>query len=135
MNMEISEAMLEKVLEPHKEEAVELLKEKDKVEEYLLKAEEKLKNMKTINVGMENVPLLISMVRSYIRKEYTNVPMMTIVGIVAAIIYVVVPNDLIPDMIPYVGIIDDAMVVAFTMKLVAADVEIYRDWRAEQLGM
>ena len=134
MAIELTEERIGMAIEERKEEAMQLLKEKDKLEVYLLKAEEKLKNMESVDVGFENVPILLSMIRAYVKKEYTDVPLMTIVGILAAIIYYVAPHDLIPDYIPYVGKVDDVLVMAFIMNLVAADVQIYRDWREEQFN-
>lgn len=135
MAIELTEEKIGMAIEVHKEEAKELLREPDRLEAYLLKAEEKLKNMERVDVGFENVPIMISMIRAYVKREYTEVPLMTIVGILAAVIYIVLPTDLIPDSIPYVGYLDDALVMAFTMKLVAADVQIYRDWRDAQFNI
>lgn len=135
MGIAITEEKLRHAIDERREEAAELLKHPDKLESYLIKAEEKLKNMKGNLVGLENVPLLISMVRSYVKKEYTEIPLVTMVGVVAAIIYVVLPTDLISDAIPYVGFVDDAAVVVFVMQLAAADIDIYRDWRNNHYGI
>ena len=134
MSVELTEEKIGRAIDERREEAEELLKEKDKLEAYLIKAEEKLKNMKGIGIGLKDIPLLISMVRSYLKKEFTGVPLVTIIGIIAAIIYVVNPADLIPDTIPGIGLVDDTAVVLFAMKMAGADLQIYRDWRTELYG-
>ena len=52
---------------------------------------------------------------------------------IAALLYVLSPIDLIPDFIPVVGYVDDALVVAVCIKLVQADLDKYRDWKLKQL--
>ena len=77
------------------------------------------------------IPILISLVRSYIRKEYKDVPIGTIVAIISALIYCLSPVDAIPDIIPGFGYVDDAAVVAACLKLVKSDVDEYQKWREE----
>ncbi len=48
-----------------------------------------------------------------------------------ALIYFVSPVDLIPDMIPGVGYVDDAAVIAFALTMVGDDLEDYKNWRTE----
>ncbi|MBQ9647834.1 MAG: DUF1232 domain-containing protein [Oscillospiraceae bacterium] len=69
------------------------------------------------------------MVKSYTRKEYTDVPVGTIIGIVCAFLYVVSPLDMIPDFIPIIGLADDAAVLAFCISMVQSDVDDYLEWR------
>ena len=75
------------------------------------------------------VPVMISMVRSYICKEYTDVPPVTIVAVVSTLIYILTPIDLIPDAIPVIGYLDDLAVIAACWALVGSDVEAYIAWR------
>lgn len=55
---------------------------------------------------------MILLVRNYIKKEYTEIPLGSIIAIISALIYVISPADLIPDNIPGIGYLDDAAVVA-----------------------
>ena len=54
------------------------------------------------------VPVMISLIKSYIEKEYTEIPLGTIIAVISALIYVVSPIDIIPDSIPGAGYIDGA---------------------------
>jgi uncharacterized membrane protein YkvA (DUF1232 family) len=64
-----------------------------------------------------------------------DVPIGSIIAIVAALLYLINHFDLIPDSIPVVGYLDDAAVITFvTTTLVHDDVEEYRAWRKENEG-
>lgn len=73
-----------------------------------------------------------SMVTDYANGRYKEIPKETIVAVVAAIIYVVSPIDLIPDAIPVVGYADDAALVSFVLSHVHKDIESYRNWKNAQ---
>lgn len=75
---------------------------------------------------------LIRMVRAYYTKKYTDVPWKTIVLVVAAIIYFVSPLDFIPDVIPLLGLTDDAIVIAFVVRQIQADLDNFLAWEISQ---
>lgn len=51
---------------------------------------------------------------------------------VAALAYVLSPIDLIPDILPLVGFIDDAMVVGACLLLVEQQLAEYEAWKLNQ---
>ncbi|NJL72636.1 MAG: DUF1232 domain-containing protein [Candidatus Competibacteraceae bacterium] len=69
------------------------------------------------------------MVKDYWNKEYREVPWFTIAAIVAALIYVLSPIDLIPDVIPVIGLVDDAMVIAVCLRLCEQDLHKWQQWK------
>lgn len=73
-----------------------------------------------------------NMVTDYANGRYKEIPKETIVAVVAAIVYVVSPIDLIPDAIPVVGYADDAALVSFVLSHVHKDIESYRNWKNAQ---
>lgn len=127
--MMITEDEAQKELKKGYKKAEILLKDEDKLEKTLKRLEEKLKTVPVLGEKFAKVPVMVSMVRSYIKKEYTEVPIGTIVAIVSAVIYIVNPGDIIPDVIPGVGHIDDAFVVAACLKLVESDIDEYTEWK------
>ena len=70
-----------------------------------------------------------SLLKDYIRKDYTDVPKKTLVLIVAALLYLVNPRDLIPDKYLGIGLIDDAAVMAACIALTKDDLTAYDVWR------
>jgi uncharacterized membrane protein YkvA (DUF1232 family) len=107
----------------------ELLKDEDRVERFLERLERKLEKVPVVGKQLSNIPMLVSLVRSYIRKDYRDVPLGSIIAIVSALIYFLSPNDLLPDSIPVLGYVDEAAVFAFVWKMVADDIEEYRKWQ------
>ncbi|CAM3199064.1 YkvA family protein [Streptococcus pluranimalium] len=119
-------------LQSRYQKADALLRDDAKMEPFLEKLEKKLKWIPFVRQEFKMVPILISMVRSYWKKDYTRVPRRTMLAIVSALIYFLSPIDVIPDWIPVLGQIDDALVVATCWKLVNKDVEDYRQWQKER---
>ena len=115
------------------EEAEELLKSPDKLEKLLQKLEKKLKVIPLVGETFSIVPAMISLVRSYIKKEYTEIPLGSIVGIISALIYILSPIDVIPDAVPGAGYIDDATVLLICLKAGAKDdIKDYQKWREKK---
>jgi len=71
------------------------------------------------------------MVLAYREGRYLNVPWKSVSMIVAAGVYFVMPIDLLPDFIPALGLLDDAAIIAWTMRQVKKDMNKFRDWEDE----
>jgi uncharacterized membrane protein YkvA (DUF1232 family) len=77
----------------------------------------------------EDMGLLFSMVKDYVSGAYREIPWTTITGVIGALVYILSPIDLIPDFIPFIGLIDDAAVLALCLKTIAADLHKYKAWK------
>lgn len=108
-------------------QATATLEDKEKLEKLIANLENKIDKDK-LNEALEIIPLLIKCIKSYIKKEYTEIPVGSILAIVSALIYWVSPIDIIPDCIPGVGYIDDAAVVLACLKMVKTDLDEYKIW-------
>ena len=129
---EITEEKVKEEYEKGFKEAKRLLKNPDKLEVLLQKLEKKLKVLPVVGNTFAIVPAMISLVRSYVKKEYTEVPLGTIVGIISALIYILSPIDLVPDAIPVAGYADDTAILLACLKAGAEDdIKDYQKWRDE----
>lgn len=99
---------------------------------FLKNIEATLKKIPGVGNLLSDIPLLVSLVKSYVDGEYKEIPYNSIVAVVATLLYVVSPIDIIPDIIPVVGFTDDAMAVAFCMKMIHDDLEKYKAWRDQR---
>ena len=128
-NNQFDEAKALETLEKGYDSAETTLQDEDKIERLLQRAERKLRSIPRVGDILAILPVYISLVRSYVTKEYTDIPIGSIIAIVSAITYVVSPVDIIPDFIPAAGYLDDAAVVAACVALVKSDVDEYVAWR------
>lgn len=125
MNMEQARELLDKGVE----EAEEVIQNPSKVDEILLQLEEKLKEVPAIGSTLADLPLMISMVKAWIKKDYTEVSPKVIACLVGAVIYLIKKKDLISDSIPIVGIVDDIAVLGLALKLSEPELKAYAEWR------
>ncbi|MBQ3802198.1 MAG: DUF1232 domain-containing protein [Oscillospiraceae bacterium] len=113
-------------------QAEELVKNPAILEELLRQLEEKIKEVPVAGDALSRVPLMISMIRSYITKEYTAISPKVIVSLVAAILYLLAGKDIIPDKVPVVGYVDDLAVFAAAFLVNEPELSAYSKWREEQ---
>ena len=110
----------------------------------LVKSKERLKNLATqavrklsgtasmrIDRVRDQLILCIALVRSWMHGEYDGVSRQTIVAVTAALLYFVVPLDVIPDFLIGWGFIDDASVVGYVMTKFAAEMDAFRRWQEQ----
>lgn len=119
------------ILDNAMSEANDFINNPSRLDALLFDLEEKLKSIPAIGETVSEVPVMISMVKSWIKKEY-QVNVKVLAAIVGAFLYLVKKKDLISDNIPVVGIADDIAVLGLALKLVAPDVQAYRDWKAQR---
>ena len=129
MKKHFDEQKAQEELEKGYPSAEKLLSDQDAVERFLQRLEKKLRTVPLVGKTLASIPVLASLVRNYVKNEYTDIPIGSIIVITSALIYFVSPIDFIPDFIPGIGHIDDALVVAACLKLVESDVEEYVNWR------
>lgn len=112
-------------------EAKKLLEDEDKTERFLQRLEKKFKAVPLAGEKLSYLPVMVSLVRSFVKKEYTDIPIGSIIAIISALTYFLSPVDVMPDAIPVIGYLDDAFVVAACWRLVESDVSEYLRWRDE----
>jgi uncharacterized membrane protein YkvA (DUF1232 family) len=76
--------------------------------------------------------LLYSIIKDYSAGEYRKIPWWTIASIGVALLYVLNPFDLIPDMLPVIGLIDDASMIGICLLLIEKDLNIYKSWKMKR---
>lgn len=106
--------------------------------EAILDKEEELKSKLKESSHLErfttDVSLFISLIKDYYNGSYRKIPYKSISSIVIGLVYILNPVDIIPDFIPAVGYIDDALIIAFCLKMVEKDLLEYQAWKEQQAG-
>ena len=112
-----------------KVKAAHYIQSKDKlaglIDKASIKATGKKGKLKDVWISLMS---LVRLVRAYANGSYRQISAQALLTIVAALVYFVSPIDLIPDFILGLGLIDDAAVLAWTIKACAADLASFIAW-------
>ena len=128
--MEFGMEQAKSLLDKGVAEAEEVIGNPSKVDEILVQLEEKLKTVPAIGNTLSELPLMVAMIKAWIKKDYTEVSPKVIACLVGAGIYLIKKKDLIPDRIPVVGIVDDLAVMGLALKLSEKELKAFSEWRA-----
>jgi len=71
---------------------------------------------------------MLRLIRAYAAGSYRDVPESTLVVIIAAVVYVVNPLDVIPDAVPALGYLDDATVIALAVRRSRQALDDFMAW-------
>ena len=109
-------------------EAKDFINNPSRLDQLLVNLENTLQKVPLIGDSVSELPTMIAMVKSWIKKEY-DVSYKVLATMVGAFIYVVKDKDIISDNIPLVGRADDIAVVGLALKFVEPEVKAYKAWR------
>lgn len=82
---------------------------------------------------MEDLKTLFDLLRAVARGDY-RLRKETLILIAGAVLYFLIPIDVIPDFIPVAGFIDDAAVIAWVVKTCKAEIDLFRGYAAAEAG-
>lgn len=77
---------------------------------------------------LENFKLLWQLLQDYSSGRYRNVPWRLIAAAGFAAAYLIAPADVIPDVLPVIGLVDDASVFALVVAGFQAELKIYKQY-------
>jgi uncharacterized membrane protein YkvA (DUF1232 family) len=78
---------------------------------------------------------LFRMVKGWSTGAYREVPWKTVVLSTGAILYFLDPIDIVPDVIPVLGFIDDIAVVRWVIVAIQADLSKFRLWEQSRVEL
>src|SRR5690606_15890914 len=70
----------------------------------------------------------LRLVRAYAKGSYRDISWRSLLTLVAAVVYFVMPVDLVPDFILGLGLLDDAAILAWTLRTLNQDLEQFLAW-------
>jgi len=82
---------------------------------------------------VSEIPALLrsspAMFRDLIKGRYRKAPVGTMAGAVLGLVYLINPLDLVPDILPVLGIVDDSLGFGLFLALLSRDVKNYSLWK------
>jgi uncharacterized membrane protein YkvA (DUF1232 family) len=73
--------------------------------------------------------------RAYLRGDYRDVRLRSILSVVAGLLYFLSPIDLIPDLFLLIGFTDDVVVLALVFRVVRQELAAFRAWEWQHVGL
>ena len=117
--------------------AAEYVRDPEKLKDLTRKAQKRVESARGDHVLKEfwdALMTLVRLIRAYAKADYRQVPWQTLIFTVAAVLYFLMPIDVIPDFLVGVGYVDDAAVIAWLMNAVSSEIEKFRQWETFQSG-
>lgn len=123
------------VIDENVQKAQSFVDNPEQINDLLAQLQEKLQGLPdTVSTAFNNVPLMAEMVKCYVTREYAEVSPKVIASLVAAFIYLVKKNDIIPDNVPIVGLADDLAVATVAMAINEPELAAFAAWKEQRDG-
>jgi uncharacterized membrane protein YkvA (DUF1232 family) len=92
-------------------------------------------NWKEVNLlsAKEKLITLGRLIKAYTSGAYQDIPLKTILLLIAVVVYFVNPIDLIPDMLPVTGLTDDFGVLLWAYNSVNLEIQKFLTWEKSQV--
>lgn len=112
--------------------AVEVVSDKEKMSNLIDQTQSKLKDTEFLKSAMgqfiEKVMTMIRLVKASISGAYKNLPLRSLVLVIAGLLYFVMPIDFIPDFLPGIGYVDDISVIIAIFKSISGDIRAFEEY-------
>ncbi len=76
----------------------------------------------------EDLNVMVRLIGHLCSGTYTRFPVRSLVLLVAGLLYFVWPLDLVPDAIPVLGWLDDVTLLAFIIRSIKFDLDVFQQW-------
>lgn len=92
----------------------------------------KILNLKAFSTQKEKFKLLLEILKQYHKGDYKDIPWRSIAAITFTLLYIINPADMVPDVLPVIGYVDDISVFMGLFKLIEKDIDDYETWKVEE---
>lgn len=127
-NMKINPA---RILSNLGKKAKEYYKDPQRLKELIGSANLIIKDNEQLADIIDDIVVMVSLVKDYSKKKYTSVAKSSIITVIAGLVYLVTPIDVIPDFLPG-GFLDDAVVIGYIISKLNEELEKYKEWKTKE---
>lgn len=107
-----------------------LLGDPERVKSLLRDAEHK--SQRHLGAARHQLAVLVRLLRAWVNGRYRDVEPATLLAAVGAVLYFVLPLDLIPDPLLGFGLVDDVAVIAWVVNQIRSELERFEAWEQQQ---
>ena len=118
----------QKKVSEHFYDSIEKVTEED-ISAVMNQKEKAFKLSKHLGKVTDDFKLLWDLLCDYKSGAYKEVPWKMIAAIVFSVGYLIMPLDVIPDVLPIVGFTDDITVFGFVLAGFSAELDSYKNWK------
>jgi len=119
-----------------KDKATRIIGDREKMSDLATASKDKLQGLNFEDSKMSrlavNVRIIVRMIKAYANGSYRELPWKSLVGLIAGIVYFVMPLDLMPDFIPFTGFLDDFTVIMLITGAFQQDIENFLLWEGNK---
>ena len=80
------------------------------------------------DVIREKIIILGSLIKSYATGEYRQIELPNLLKIIAGFLYFILPIDIIPDFLPFIGLTDDVALFMFIISSIDGELVRFEQW-------
>ncbi|MEI0510788.1 YkvA family protein [Brachyspira intermedia] len=88
-----------------------------------------LSSSRHLSKFLDKIQLMVDMIGDYINGNYRDIPWKSLSAVAGALIYLILPLDVLPDLFPFIGLLDDAFIIGLCIKCFSTDLEQYKIWK------
>lgn len=119
--------------ESAKKKASSILNDNERLKALLKRAKEKAAENNTKLKGVwSDFQTLLRFLKAWRRRDYREISWRALLYSAAAVLYFVNPFDIVPDIVPLTGFVDDFAVITFALNAIQKDLLEFRKWEQKQ---
>lgn len=88
-----------------------------------------LSSSRHLSKFLDKIQLMVYMIGDYINGNYRDIPWKSLSAVAGALIYLILPLDVLPDLFPFIGLLDDAFIIGLCIKCFSTDLHQYEIWK------
>ena len=96
------------------------------------KAEQMAKESSFLRQYWKDIKTSFALLKDWYMGNYKKIPFRMVASIAGAMLYLVSPLDVVPDWVPFGGLLDDALVLAAVFTMSRRDLDEYLVWASRK---